>query len=538
MANRHTRSISFLMTLVMLLSILGSTCACSKNSSKKNEKLKKDAQGIVENYLVYLSSGRTEKLSRYTDSENDPFQNQEFSMSQEEVLWDALIKQLTFEFGDTEIDDDEATVAVTIGLPDGKKIAGKSKDSPFTYTSATTLVSESEKYIYADIEIPVSLEDDKAVISSTEELYEQGLEQFSTICDAIPEGDEDMKSKVEEFMQALHDMNIPYLYQHSSIPHLDDYDPVAEGITEACNSFLTYEIEYVVLNNQNSADFIVHAHCKNSEKAAQNFFSDPVNLAPAFCDAFDAMAGGTVDFEKEYYEYININDLVPGFIDELENTPDIDVDIPVTITVDGKDPSSYTIEGIFTEIMPPFDPLDYSDEIDEEGEILCYQTSIELLYANGRIDDNEYAMCRRALGVYSFDEAAFRDVMAKYGFTQDTTQPLDNLYENGQFFQVNLDNRDRIIDSALENGDVLRDTQAMIEEGVASGEVSGGWFDFEFIGSSTEDYIFIEGDDGAEHTVYLRSLVINEYILAFMILDYTDEDIEMTKTIIHDLGLE
>ncbi|MBR5974828.1 MAG: hypothetical protein IK020_06555 [Clostridiales bacterium] len=536
MKRRHTRILSFAMSLMLLFSITA-VPGCSKSTAKKDAAIIKKCQGTVEDYLVYLSSGKTGKLPRYADPDTDPFQDPDSLEDHEAVLWDALLRKLTFEIGEVELDDDEADVAVTISLPDARKIA-KITDETLTYSSAADLVAACKDFTDADIEIPVTIDDDQVTIAGTDELYKQVQSQFQILSDAIPDGDEVMQTKVEEFMQNLHDLNIPYLYEHSRIPHLDDYDPMSGNIIAACNSFLTYEVEYVAPKDGNSADFIVHAHSKDSSNTARFFFSDPVNIAPAFCDAFDAMASGTMDFDKNYYEYIDIDALVPGFRDELENARDIDVDIPVTITVDDKDPSVYSIEGDFSEIMPPFEPLDYADEIDEEGQLACYQASIELLRAENRISDDEYEMCRRALGVYSFDEEAFRAVMAKYGFTQDTSYAFDELYTNGGSFQINLDNRDEIIESALANGDVLRDTKAMIEEGGATGVISGGWFDFEFVGSSTEDYISFEGDGDAEHTVYLRSIVINEYILAFMILDYTDDQIALIDTILQELGLE
>lgn len=539
MGNFSKRILSSLVTGVLLISIIG-TCGACFRTNKKEEAQKKSCEGVVEDYLVFLRSGKLDRLKRYADPDGDPFQDISLQTTAQEDLWNAFIGKLEFEFGETEISDDEATVSVTVSLPDAAK-ALKSEGSSLTYISAVKLISDTRKTVESEIEIPLEIgeDDDDTLITSTEELYDLVMEQYNIITEALPVGDVDKMTKLDQYMKKLLAIDIYYLYAHSHFTELDRYSDSYRKFYSAINSLITYELEYVSNDDDNTAHFVVHAHMKDYEQVASDFFTNPEKLAPMLYRIIENFVRN--DLKDDVYDELDFDALVTYFHDDLEASPTIDRDFQVTVEVDNpRDADSFHVSGDLGSLILLFDPWDYIDELTEEDSLVIYKMAGQQLYDDGKITDLDLRQVFRSIEGHTFDEAKVDEVLTKYGFAKNSGSSGDSLiyYDATGDFRIIIDPDLELMEPVFENSNLLVELNEMIEDGEMAGAVTGNCFDFSFQGMQIVQDYDPNSDDAPEHKVYTRCISTTDAIYKISIFDYSDDQMEIIHSIIDELDLE
>ena len=540
MKTRNSCILSLAMSLMLLLSITSGAAGCSK-TKKTNDKLIRNCQGAVEDYLVFLTSCKFSKLDRYCDPDDDPFQMKSAIEGFQQPLWESILSKTEFEIGDVEIDGDEAEVSVTLSLPDSKKIL-KSISDEITLSSVTDALDHSDKTTDVEVGIPLEIEDEKNItITGTDEIYEAVEEQYNILMDGIPDQSEAMLAKVDTFMGKFIEMDFYYVFEHAGIEVFNDYEEDYDQLYKTCMSFITYEIEPGSLIDEYTCTCLIHAHCKDFDEVASRFFIDPESLSPLVKTFLYSAIKDRFDPNADYVDQMNFDALIPGFRDALEASPDIDVVIPVTITVDSNDSESYRIDGDFSSITPPFDPWIYMEDLEDQDVYDLYRYAIQSLLDEGEITEDEYYHISLCLDDKIFDSADYREYFTSHGFEIQDDYGNSYLAIKGDTFWVSFVDAGDFPDSMYSAASNLEECKEGLSSGLYSGTLTGGWFDFTFEGQIPSSEVF-PSDAGHEHEdycdVYLHTYCVDDYVVIALIVDPTDEQMTEMHDILLEMGLE
>ena len=528
---KRTRILSLLTSVMLLLSMTFCVAGCS-DKKKKEEQIKKQCFGAVEDYLILLQKGKFEKLSKYCDPDDDPFQDEDAFSGNAEV-WQTLLSLMTFEIGEVTLDGDTAEVPVTVILPDAKKIE-PSGNKTLTFYAAAEALADVKKTVKTEVTIPLDIDEDKekATISSTEELFEAIKEQYDIIEEAVPTGNALFSDKLGLFMEHFISMDTDYLFHYSNISGLENYQQEYHKLYTAITSFITYETEEVEIVDEYTANLVLHVHCKDMKKAEDAFFTDMEKLAPMIKRFLTAMIH--YDFDSINNDQLDLDAIIPGFKAELEAADDINVDIDCTVWLDPNDPENFTIGANFERIMPIFDPWEYWRDLTDEDALDLYRYAYEQLHDDGVITDKEYHACYLAMEDIGFDPSSIGPVLEKYGFVKNTGTGI--IYANPDIpgFSIVITDKGGPMEPVTQNMNLLRDITEEVMEGSVVGKPEGGCFDFEIRGLVSDPSV----DGTGQRDAYMRSFAVYQYQFQIRIYNCTDELVEMSHQILSELGLE
>lgn len=541
MKTRMTRISAFLMSAVLLVSMSG----CS--GGKKRKEMKKLAEGVVENYLVFLSTGKFDKLSRYCDPKDDQFQDILDLNSKEKAgtdiyphpdylpYWKAYLSHLKFTLGEFSLDDDNGKIEVEVDLIDAKK-ALRSSVEP---SSEDILYYLTDADVYTNKSITFSLDCDTdngtCTIKNTQALFKECKKQFDIVLDELPMKNSKLDGLLREFMDHAIAMDMDYL---ESDGFYLGFEPSVYSYHElpyyrAMTSFYSYEYEFVD-GSDDWAEFKMTVTKKDEESALFNFFHKAANIAPSF-EKFLSYAIKAPKGYNGLEELWPIDPLIPGFTDSLSTCDDKTIIVRGEIRLDPHVPLGYRITGVFDDVFPTIITDDYAAvTADPVFSHDIYTIAAENLLKKGSITEKEYERLQRLLN-YDLSYTKYEATMMEHGYTQSARGTGGfHSYSKGERILVDVEtfSGDNGVDSAvIESMHSYSDLEIKIANGEFPGELTGGWGFFEFYGKTTT------GDLPPEDT-YICCVAVENRLFTFTIYSYTEEDISEIKALMHELQLD
>ena len=540
MKTKNTRIISAVLSAALLLG----SCAlssCGKKIKNYDEK-KKSSEAAVEDYFIYLSKGKYDKLSRYTDKEYDPFQNLDGLVDPSQLeLWNAYLSKIKYEITDffiVEDMDDATDVDVQLKIIDAKKLL--SKNSSFgSISEICDAVSDCDTYKKVDttIELTCIKDGKRCTIDNTQVLFDKIKSEVDLLAAAAPDKSSSFENCLNEFMQKLVAMDMKYLNSRdfsTGMYDLEDYDQFFHGFYQTMASYITYQIELTSISDTD-AGFVIHISKKDEDQAFKDFFDDPVNVSPLLEDMLNIIVYTDPSMtDLDNMDLLQFDKLLPGFKNVLESENTITLDVKGVIKLGDSYEHGYRLDGDFSEVFPLADIEEYLDDKDDEYGYAAYRAAIQTLHDDGRITDKDYERLMRTFGEATHDLDHLDQVMIAHGYTADLKKNglSDSVKYTKDKIRVEvITGSDYDPTSCLYEGmDMMEDLYDEIEDESLEGDVTGGGVFAEFRGQYLDDAEPVE--------VYYVHSAAREYIIAFMAEDVKDKDIEDIQAILQELNLD
>lgn len=506
------------------------TTGC-KPKKKNHDTLIKKCTSLVEDYMMYLTRGKMDKLSGFIHPDEDPLQNLSALSEPEQSLSRTYISLLEYSVGETTIEEDTATVIVTLTYPSAEKYIDafpEQKELPTLLEDLRSFEETDE----IDVEIILSCdeEEETCYLIDATTVNDVVTEQVSVLKDLVPDSTQLVKKDIDRFMQAIISWDLEYVRSHTDA--LMDYYGILEftPFYTAETSLWTYEIECDPQEKVDEIPFTLHMHIRDHE-AVKEFFTTPENLAPAVIVFYSEL------INPDPYVGLDdtpaIQDLTPGLQSYLEKAPSLDIDIHGKIQYTGKDQSSHFIAIDLSQIMPYENPVEFVNELTGEQIMKAYRAGYEKMYEDGRLTDEQYHEFQRALAMTDYDPQNTVSVLEKHGFTSSDSEYFDDtdtyVDEYGTTILVGKKGAD--IDAFSE----MYIVWAMITDELNGdrdefdGELRGDCLDMTFEGKMKIDTEVTQA--------YFRVFVLDEHLFIILMPDPTDKKMEVVNTILEEAGI-
>ena len=527
MLNRN-RAIAVTLAAAMVFASFTTGC---KPKKKNNDRLIKKCTSEVDDYMMYLTRGKFEKLSKYIAPEEDPLQNLDSLPSSEKALSLTYISLLEYSIGETIIEDETATVIMTLTYPSAEGFAEEYPEPDNLQTILTDLRSFDETD-EIDVEIILSCDEEEETcqLEDTTTVNDVVSEQVEIIKDLIPDNSQLAKKDIERFMDALISINTDYIVEHSSALDSFYFDDEFMPLYTAQTSLWSYEIECGPIENEDEVSFTLHMHIKDRE-AVKEFFTTPETLAPVCHSFFSALVDPVPYTDPD--DHLDVLSLVPGFKSYLEKAPTVDIDLQGILQYDEKDHSDFYIIINMEDVLPYDNPFEFTSDLTEEQVQEVYRAGYKTMYEDGKLTDEQYQEFQRALGETDFDRDSILSILEKHGFTTSDKEFFDdmNSYVHDNRTTIMLSEDDMRLDAFAEMyliwASIYDDLDNDREQ--FDGELSGDCLDLIF-----------EGDmkiDTKKEPAYFRLFVVDSRIFMILIPEPTDEKMELVNEILKEAGL-
>ena len=502
-----------------------------KPKKKNNEKLIKKCTSKVDDYMMYLTKGKIEKLSKYIDPEEDPLQHLDSLPSSEKELSLAYISLLEYSIRETTIEDETTTVIMTLTYPSAEEFADKYPEPENLQTLLKDLRSFDETD-EIDVEIILSCDEEEETcqLIDTTTVNDVVSEQVEIIKDLIPDNSQLAKKDIERFMNALIPFNIDYIEEHSSA--LDSFYCADEfmPLYTAQTSLWIYEIECGPIENEDEVSFTLHMHIKDRE-AVKEYFTTPENLAPVCYSFFSALVDPVPYTDPD--DHLDVQSLVPGFKSYLEKAPTVDIDLQGILQYDEKDHSDFYIIINMEDVLPYDNPFEFTGDLTEEQVQEVYRAGYKTMYEDGKLTDEQYQEFQRALGETDFDRENTISILEEHGFTTSDKEYFDdmNSYVHDNRTTIMLSEDDMRLDAFTEMyliwASIYDDLDNDREQ--FDGKLSGDCLDLIFEGEMKID--------AEKEPAYFRLFVVDSRIFMILMPDPTDEKMELVNKILEEAGI-
>lgn len=540
MKKRMTRISAFLMGAVLLIGMTG----CSGN--KKYKEMKKTAEGVVENYIVFLATGKMDKLSRYCDPDDDPFQDTIDAKTSKSgtkkgkddiypnpeylPFWRAYLSHLKFTFGEFTLKGDDGKLEVNLSLIDAKK-ALRSSVEPSS-EDILHYLTEADTYIEKPITLSLNCDTDSGTckIKDTQVLFKECKKQFDIVLKELPMKNAKLDTLFVDFMDHLLDMDTVFMDSDGFYIGIEpsDYTYSDLPLYRAMTSLYSYEYEFVSGGDE-SAEFKMTFHKKEEDDALRRFFGDPRNWAPSYekmlTYALEAPSGfnGLDDLWP-------IDAMAPGLTDYLQGEADKDLIIRGEIKLDPHVVQGYRVTGDFKDALPTMIRSDYLAPSSEPEFINdAYNFAMQSLLNKGEISNEEFGHLQQ-LTMCDLTTVKYSEIMEKHGFTKSkANRDLFDNYKKDDRIKFEIVTADSANSTLIYGLQDYTDIEAKIADGSYTGSLSGGWMSYEFRGQITKA--------GNTKEYYKRYVIFDDHCMTITVDDCTDEDVEEISTIIKELGL-
>ena len=538
-----TRVSAFLMSAVLLIGMTG----CSGN--KKTKEMKKTAEGVVENYLVFLATGKYDKLSRYCDPENDQFQdilklkNDDNADSDDDStgdiypepdylpFWQAYLSHTKFTFGEFTLDGDEGKLDVSLDLIDAKK-ALRSSINPSS-DQILNYLQDADTYTTKPITLTMDCDTDsgKCKIKDTKVLFKECKKQFDIILKELPVKNPKLDAMFKEFMDHMLAMDMDYLDNDGFYLGFDpsEYAYSDLSLYRAMTELYTYDYEFVA-GSDDWAEFKMTVHKKDEADALLLFFASPANWAPSYKKMLKYALEAPVGFNG-LEDLWPIDEMAPGLQSYMQNrAKDKDYIVRGEIRIDQHVSHGYRMNGEFEDAFPAIIedvymvPSSTPDFIDD-----AYREAMQQLLSDLEISQQEYDRLYRMLDS-GLTDTHYSEVMEKHGYTMSLKNHDGfNNYSKDSRITFEIVKEDSVNGALITGLQDYTEIEAAIADGSYTGNLSGGWMSYEFRGQKPE------GD--AMKDAYERYIVFSDHGLKITVTDCTDADVDEINTILSELGL-
>ena len=560
MKARNLRITSLVMSVILLIGGTG----CS-NSKKKREAMKNKAEGVVENYLVYLSKGMNDKLSRYCDPKDDPFQS-EVSFTEEDAgneksaspeilqeLWNIYLSKLTFKIGEFELDGDEGKLDVSVNLIDVKKNL-RSSINPST-DDIIRYMSEADEYTKRKITFSLDCDTDNetCMINNTKQLYKEVNKQFDILVDLLPKRNKKLDQDLRAFMDHVIEFDTDYLQSDGFelfAGNLDEYDHYSMCIYKEIMSFITYDVRYTDVEER-KARFNMTIHTKDDVEAFTAFWEDANNLGPMVEKLVIYGNHAPKDFTG-LEDLFPMEPLAPGFHDIMEKCQDKTIEVEGYIQLDDSVPNGFRVVASFSDVFPRKSYSEYMPDSTDDYNQTMYRAAADSLLQKGDLTEKEYERWARIFNGSDINSRKFDDVLKAHGFTDG------KIGNSREFKDYTKDGRITTETKTCQSADEplyvglqeLSDIDTKLGSGELTGEWTGGWVFYEFRGQVkisdpnpkggvTKKGDPTQKDNSANKKEYYECYVATAYnAFFFRVEDATDADVEEIHQILTELGLD
>lgn len=539
-----TRVCAFLMSAVLLIGMTG----CS--GKKKKEEMKNLAEGVVENYLVFLSTGKYDKLSRYCDPKDDQFQDiiglensgetgtgnaseNKNTYPPREYLpyWKAYLSHLKFSFGEFDLDGTKGSLDVDLDIIDGKK-ALRSSIKP-SEEDVLRYLTEADTYVTKKVTLNLNFDTDENTckIKNAQVLFKEVKKQFDIVLDTLPKKHPELEQDLRDFMDKIIKMDTEYLSDEAFYLAFDPnrYNTTAMPLYREMACIYTYDFSFID-SGDDWAIFKLNVTKKDEERALDRLTESPANWALSY----EKLLSYAIDAPQGYNgqeDLWPLSPMLPVFREYLELESDKIVTVEGEIRKDPHTTHGYRVAADFEYVFPALlensyqfrtsDP-DFLDEV--------YREAMQNLLDKRSISQEDHKRLQR-LVEFDLNGARFSDIMEKHGFTLTSTNPDGiNNYSKDDRIVIQVTKHytaDETLTTALSNYTLL---ESMIAGGTYTGELSGGLLSFEHRGQLT--------DNGTTTEVYSHFAAFKDHILNIYITNCTDADIEEARAILQEYGLD
>lgn len=538
-----TRISAFLMSAVLLVG----TAGCSGN--KKTKEMKKTAEGVVENYIVFLSTGKLDKLSRYCDPEDDPFQDvlqlngdknsKSDDDSKDDIyptpeylpFWQAYLSHLKFTFGDFTLDGDEGKLDVSLDLIDAKKSLRSSVEP--SSEDILHYLQEADTYINKPITLTLDCDTDSGTckIKDTKVLFKECKKQFDIVLKELPMTNAKLDTLFREFMAHVIDMDMDYLnsdgfylgfetseYSYSDLP-----------LYRAMTELYSYEYEFVA-GSDDWAEFKMTVHKKKEDEALLLFLASPVNWAPTYKKMLKYALEAPVGFNG-LENLWPLEEMAPELTEFMRNrAEDKDYIVRGEIRLDPHVSLGYRINGDFEDVFPAIIRSEYLGPSSDPQFINdSYKEAMQQLLSDLEISQQEYDRLYRMLDS-GLTDTHYSEVMEKHGYTESKkNRDGFNNFSKDSRITFEIVKEDSVNGALIDGLQDYTEIEEAIADGRYTGNLSGGWMSYEFRGQKPE------GD--AMKDAYRRFIIFSNHTLKITVTDCTDADVDEINTILSELGL-
>ncbi|MBR5938924.1 MAG: hypothetical protein IKZ90_11770 [Clostridiales bacterium] len=527
MKKKCVRFLSALMSLSLLLG-----CSACKSKGGKTDEIKRRAEGTVEDYLVYLTRDNTNKLSRYCNSSDDPFQQTEqyFKTEPSYMTFTKYLSTLKFNVGDATVDGDIVDVPVKIQYIDADTALAE-KTGSMTLPEINEFISDTAVNAKKEIVFRLSFSsDDSCRIQSTKELHDELYGQYQTFLKMLPDIKDAVTQKLDFFMDRLKDMDLTYLTRSDcDFGSLNIYEYPMERLPlfKTIMSFMTYEIE-IEETTDATASGVLHVKTKNDQPAGERLFNDPQKMIP-FIEQYimvvlDGLTSGTT-----FVDILNYATITKNLREELEKEEMREHDVHFDIKLDDSATDGFTIKADITEIMPSKEPFVSWDYRNSDNVIECYNAAAESLFERKEISEEEYTRVQRTFGKIPFYLDQFDESLKAHGYTLENDTASFRKYVKGDHTELVI---------AIEYTNIFAVDHAIgrmihyedLEQGQAySGDINGGYLYFETYGYTTDKEKPVE--------VMSWNACAQNYFIYVEIRDGSDEEKQDIRALFEENGL-
>ena len=524
-----------ILSLLLSLAVILSCAGCVNR--KEIEKDKKRCSGTVEDYLEYLIRGQKEKLSRYCETEADPFQA---SMdSKEENVFRIFLKNMEYEIRETTVKNKKGVVSVKLSVLDASELIKKSGES-FSQSDLSSIDKKKEKMVDETIDLMLYYNDKfKAFfMESTEPVYRVVKNQVDKIVSVLPALDERaIRESVDKLMDAYFDADYRYFAKNSDTLGATDYieSSFYKDLYKEEASYLSYSIE--ILSEDEKVNLIVHCHMKRAEAAWERVLKNPDELVPMMVPMIPALLEGT-DFmhnEEELFRVLDFSAIIPRFREEMEKEPIVDIDIPCVIEVGDNGEIAQAVHGNFKEILPVGDFTELAPDYDDVDITSLYLKAADLALEKGTITQDQFKICRLAMSERQKSKEEIISILKKNGYKNDSYDTAGNLMDdsfvNDQLtIHFEFEECEDFEDAYDIVYDDYSDVLEMVKSGELKGDITGGPLYMVYSGGSPEDY--------AVDSLRCYLIVANDFCFQILILEDTPEKVEHLEALLEELGLK
>lgn len=515
------RAFSLLIICALLMQLMG----CK---SRPSAQLRRQCEGVVEDYFEYIKKAKHDRLSRYIDRDDDPFQQMEDSENTQ--IFELFEKTLTYEIDESSFDGEDAVFKVYVTVRDGADVARSLNSAP-TLTDVQNAIDKISATVSKTIELDLSFNKKlkSYMLDSTEEIYKFIDRQASKIYGKITyTGPDDCKAQVDELIKAFTNFDLTYLEYHTNLDLDDDYEPkYMMDLYRA--EMATLQHSYTITSiDEEKAVILLHLEKNDGEEVLEKIVNDEEVISKLLSKYVVEVAEGK-DFStsNDILAYFDFSGIVDDFKTELNNSTKIKIDVSCTITNNGQDGTGFEFERDLDSLFPVPNCLDLVDDSIDDKQYEIYLRASEIAYEAGKMTKEQYDLLVRTFSPYPLSDEEVKTILAKYGYALDsytdtTKGDMDFESENAMASFDKFDGFESAYEDYMEQ---VRDLKEQIRSGEIAGKVEGVPLDL-WIDASMQDL-----------KIKLYTCVIQDRMISFSIMNPTDQDVEKWKEMLRELKL-
>ncbi|MBP5492671.1 MAG: hypothetical protein J6Y08_07490 [Clostridiales bacterium] len=532
---------SKILSFLLILSLCLSLCCC-EDKAKKLEQYEKDAQDVIETYLIYLQKGKLDRLEKFADPDSDFFQ-EESDDENKQALLSAFLGAMQFKISGITPERTSATAKVKIEIPDGAAIL-KSVGVIFDLGTVEKKLENdpamiSEKFT---VELEREKEKDDYVIVSTDEIYDFVMEQVDSVFEKM--GADDIKdlavNATDLAMKAIVDCDVEYVEEHvySDGWEYFEFEEMYLALHEVYFSMLEYDIEGAELGD-NEVYVTVSVTFPDSRHAGEALMKDSEALALSFSEIiphlFQYSPQGALNDED-----LHMENCIDAYKDYLEKAPDRMEELCFTAYVDSD--GELILSADYDLIMPWEDLGECMDDMsdDEMFEFInnVFLSAARQLYEQKQIDEELYNTFLRNFGEDRIQPYEVIEVLEENGFEYQSMVGYVYDFFNGDATMYVLGDKCEVVidmdDDFYYAYDNMYDYWEELSEGRSDpafhGKLDG---DLSFMKFYCESY---EGIDELSNLT-IWSVMVNDSIYHFIYHGDGKEAEEFIQDLIEKIGL-